>query len=436
MSFFPLIGAAAASAITTGLAVKIIKDNKTKKIVCGEDTVFLKGKCTHCEGGSGTKFSGEETNIIGCRCPDNLGWDSVNKRCVHCPDNLYTNDMTATGTGGSVKGCKCPTKLKYDSTTKSCVSCPAGLIGDGYFKNPAGDSGCFCGDSYHIWNSTTKVCEKCFNKKGTKGNKNGLCVNCPSYSSNYYIKGDETDVYNCRCVNGYTFTNGKCVACPSDYVSDNGKCCPAGSSQYGNGDKVIEGCYCLPYHTLKNGKCDISIPLTQINTVYNFANYPTSTSVPTLTNTIAEIGISPSVAATGKSGIELITFATSISDVIFIKNVKIEYVLTSTDTIVKNILLPNTRDVYVDFEFISSIQSGDFVDPSWIIKRITVSTICGISKFHYEVPSVTIRMLGGYNDANDTFALDRSFNINIVSNAEMMITGLAKYSMVAIELVA
>lgn len=378
MAILPLIGTALASAALSGAAVNVIKNNSIKNLDCGTTGVFSGGQCVSCLGGSDSKYStGVEANVIGCRCPVGLGWDASSNRCILCPKGT---SLGVYGGGGktNIRGCSCDDTYKYNLGTGKCIECPKdsgdnptwGMSDGGSVTNT---EGCYCIPG-QVWNDSTKACDQCITATGVRGIKDGKCIECPEHSSMFSIYGDKTNVYSCNCDNGYIYKDGKCVICPSGYITSYGKCCPTGSSQIGSGPKVIDGCYCLPYHTLTNGNCTFEQGgeyVADIKLVHR-------TVQKVLLTTSVAIPVSIPTYVTGKSGFNLFLISVgNTKDLIFIKAVTIEYTTTSEPLIIKKFISTKIRDLYGDKDnaFEGSIIGAENLDTSWIVKRIIVDMV-------------------------------------------------------------
>lgn len=374
MAILPLIGTALASAAVSGIAVNAIKNNSLEK--CGEYGSIANGHCVNCLGHSNSRTNtGVEANVPGCRCPEGLGWDPSSNRCVLCPKG--TSSVLFGGGGKSnVRGCSCEDNYRFDTKTGTCIACPTGSDGGSTLGNPnsmapTNTEGCYC-EFGSVWDGGK--CVDCINDIGSKGVKNGACVNCPTNSNTYNLYGDKTDVLGCNCDNGYIYKNGACTKCPDGYITSYGKCCPAGSSQLGSGASVGDGCYCLPYHTLTNGKC-----VFENGTPYNISAILPHGAVLTFTLDTPEAipAVIPS-SASGRTGISVLTITPMLtSDILFIKSLVIEYTTPATMPVVIPYISPRISDLYGDDNnSINHIIAADgSINPTWIIKRITIDMI-------------------------------------------------------------
>jgi hypothetical protein len=93
-----------------------------------------------CLGGASTYYTGLATNIIGCYCPTDYGWDGSN--CIPCISGSNTNGI---GAHANVDGCYCPTNYGWGGY--SCVACNSGSS-TSYLGLYTNTTGCRCRSDY------------------------------------------------------------------------------------------------------------------------------------------------------------------------------------------------------------------------------------------------------------------------------------------------
>lgn len=420
MSILPMIGVALASAATAGVATKTITDSRLKKLKCDADAVESGGKCVKCLGGSSTLYDGDgvEANRHGCYCPPETGWDTVNNRCVHCPAKTFTKSQGGTGGEGTIRGCRCKPSQRWNAADGTCVDCTGNSFGAVY-PNTAGATGCYCGNGYR-WDSTSNTCESCLDSAGLRGvAKDGTCTLCLENSNTYFDDGMPTSVGFCNCNNGYLYSGGKCNKCPGEgSVTSHGKCCPAGSSFFGTGDRVADECYCLPYHRQTNGRCEFTAGTSYIGSASISANDPPGAPV-VLSITAGTIPtLETATTNAGKNGITYIAFSSNKAAGMFLKGAVVEYTTTTAPTTAVSVALVNARDIFIDnYKF--DVQAADVVDPAWVIRRLRLKLVTGPGTN----PTITISFIGALNTSTrlPTYITKRIITLSPNTNYEIAI---------------
>lgn len=372
-----MIGAILLGAAAGGTLASVYNKSADKLITCSENTISNGTTCVPCLGGSSSTGSGVQANIKGCYCPKNMGWDPTTNSCRLCPvgQNTY-----GEGGQGLIQGCKCEYDTDYyDTETNLCTDCGGLFVGteakdivsDGWGTViPTNKPKCYCrpGSS---WNSTTSMCDRCPNS--TPGFKDGKCMACPDNATSYNWIGDKT-ANKCYCNNGYYNDNNICKACPAGQTSKYGQCCPSGSSKYGSGAKVSEGCYCMPNNDLIGGKCvfkDTNAELMSVTLVKTDSNNSQDLDESRL-QFYASTNNLPQPFSTGKGNmISFIIRNESGSDVSYIRSVILTY-NTMLDSTLRTVEL--FSDIFLD-GMAPYNSTGSKIDQLWIIKRLNIKLI-------------------------------------------------------------
>lgn len=387
MFALPAIAAAIISGTAVGTIVNTIKNNKLKNLTCGDNQTESHGTCVTCPLGSSINYDGVPTNVKGCNCPYNYGYDTINNRCLICTGTYmpYDYNVIKQSNKSNIKGCGCKNGY-YNSTTKACVECPRGTSSL-YNGGESSTKGCFCQDGV-FWNNTSQTCNDTSCISLTKDIKDNKCVNCPD-NSNIVYSGEQTDVGRCACDYNYVFKNSKCEKCPDNTYANNGFCCPSGSGLYGPGEKIADNCFCMPMYSKKDNKCvfttDVNYYSNDINvsTIFNLSSGTPDANRSILFSTAAQNAIVSftNPTSTGVTGISNIGLDFNNFPGLFIKQLELDYTL------------PNDTNIYKYYSYriynaISNDASNnikfDIINKTWNIKRLILYI-----GFFQTIPSAT-----------------------------------------------
>ncbi|CAD5118963.1 DgyrCDS7634 [Dimorphilus gyrociliatus] len=215
------------------------------------------------------------------QCVNNMIYDKASQTCKSCDVNCQPYQCYNSGRLDSkCNDDKCKTNLKIDSTTKTCKPCHAnckagqctepdtctnGQCMDRYVSDGNKCSACSSNckkcetkgkgkcdegecDVGFVWVSDS--CKKTMCNTGEAMNHLGTCLTCPTGCLKCRIKTNNvtTECIPGLCEQGYTYSNGICVACPSNcdtcfYSQGILKCSKSGcESRYGYKDETCGQC--------------------------------------------------------------------------------------------------------------------------------------------------------------------------------------------------
>jgi hypothetical protein len=199
---------------------------------------------------------------------------------------------------------------------------------------------------------------------------NGKCASCIGNSSVIY-NGSNTNIEGCKCNKDQYWLDNMCTYCPNNYLYDGTRCCPAGSSSSGPGDKIVDGCYCLKDHTLVDGKCKYEITNEYIASII-IPDPPFAADEPELIILSTNIPITPTPSSLGISGLEM--FMLSSDKNFYLKQIIFEYT-EGIDTTPKQYIPVEYTDLFYiapDLDDKGYIPPSILLNKTWTFKRIII----------------------------------------------------------------
>jgi hypothetical protein len=206
--------------------------------------------CVNCSGGSDISYTGVNSNITGCMCMYDYGWNNLT--CTTCPGGSH--GYNSSGIHSNVTGCNCNYDYGWNNTT--CMAC----IGDShtYYINPSGTkaniTGCYCAynSAWNIMNCITCI-------GGSSTSYTGLKANVTGCNCRYNASWTGNNCYDCQDISNLTNLGATANAwgcyCPQSYGwYNNTNCtgCIGGSDpSYSGCGTNIGGCLC-PYNNIWN----------------------------------------------------------------------------------------------------------------------------------------------------------------------------------------